>query len=151
MFWITYIYKYDVCSCSHMLFAKPMIHIVHIFCSLYMKWRPWIACKGDTEALWCVSSGWWNRQLSANQSPWHVIDSQAVQLFSEVSGFECLYWKWHFLFWVHLKLKYNVHLHTVKSCLIEGFEFKGFPLSFNDVGVCHSAMFVYVCTTVLIG
>lgn len=70
--------------------------------------------------------------------PDNVIDSQAVQLFSEVSGFKC------FLFSVQYACSLN-RVHIVKSCLIEGFEFKGFPLSFKEVGVCHSAMFVYVC------
>lgn len=72
--------------------------------------------------------------------PDNVIDSQAVQLFSEVSGFK------HFLVQsssskIETCCTLN-RMHVVKSCVIEGFEFKGFPLSFKEVGVCHSAMFV---------
>lgn len=144
MFWIISINM--MYAVAHMLFAKPMIHIVHIFCSLYMKWRPWIACKVDTEALWCVSSEWWNRQLSANQSPWQC-DWQP--------GSPVIKWgQWFRAFSFSSSSKIETccilnRMHVVKSCLIEGFEFKGFPFCPLRKWVCNSAMFVYVCMYVL--
>lgn len=63
----------------------------------------------------------------ANQSPWRVIDSQAVQLFSEVSGLESeTFSRFYFI-------RVNREYIGKSEIMFGEVEFKGFPLSFNNV------------------
>lgn len=69
--------------------------------------------------------------------PDNVIDSQAVQLFSEVSGFK------HFL--VQSSSSKIETCCTLNKMHVVKFEFKGFPLSFKEVGVCVIVQCMCAC------
>lgn len=85
---------------AHMLFAKPILYIF----SVAYTWSedPELHVKGTPRHFDVFEV---DDDIVSSQPirvPDNVIDSQAVQLFSEVSGFE------HFLVRVHLKLKHAV-------------------------------------------
>ncbi len=85
---------------AHMLFAKPILYIF----SVAYTWSedPELHVKGTPRHFDVFEV---DDDIVSSQPirvPDNVIDSQAVQLFSEVSGFK------HFLVRVHLKLKHAV-------------------------------------------